>query len=314
VAPWLGAALVGVTIFVFRRGGSERERLAGAGIAWCLCAMAMVAWGRALISIEWAPITSRYVILSSVAWALLVWVLVERALARHRGHAWWVPLVFAALIAFNIAADVAHLGDGRVFARRMENAVSWYHRHGTFAKTATPIYPDAARADALIAEVAHRGIYRLPAPGTLALPPVSPLALEEPREIGDAFFFIDEVSQQDGETKVRGWAFRPDRTTRVGNVSVLFRSASGLMAFEPMPQLRPDVAAAFKRADATYAGFELRLPQAELPAGELAIGVCFGAAHGDEHDYMMTSATLVVQKRGTMAAHLTETSLATGRP
>lgn len=313
IAPWLGGVLVGTTIFVFRRGCAERERLACAGIVWCLGATAMIAWGRALISIEWAPITSRYVILSSVAWALLAWVIVERGLARRGGRAWWLPLVFVGLVAFNLAADRVNLGAGREFARRLENAANWHHRHGTFANTATPIYPDPARADAVLAEAQGRGIYRLPPPEKLTLPLVSRLTLKQPQEIGDAFFFIDEVSQRDGEVKVRGWAFRPDHTTRFGGVSVVFRSAAGLFAFEPMPQLRPDVAAVYERADATYSGFELRLPQTELPAGEFHIGVCFGTLGDDSPEFMMTAMTVAVGDRAVIAKS-EDASVAAGRP
>ena len=50
-----------------------------------------------------------------------------------------------------------------------ELPVRSYHRYGTFAHTMAPLYPDAARADALIAEAARRGIYRLPAARTLTL-------------------------------------------------------------------------------------------------------------------------------------------------
>ena len=49
----------------------------------------MIAWGRALVSDVWAPITSRYVILSSLAWALFGWVLVERAHARWGRASFW---------------------------------------------------------------------------------------------------------------------------------------------------------------------------------------------------------------------------------
>ena len=55
-----------------------------AGQAWrcALAALAMVAWGRALGTDPWAPITSRHIMLSSVAWALLGWIGLERILVR----------------------------------------------------------------------------------------------------------------------------------------------------------------------------------------------------------------------------------------
>ncbi len=295
VAPWLGGVFLAVTVFLFRRGVAAPERVGLAAIAWCLGAMGMIAWGRALLSPEWAPLTSRYVILSSVAWAVLVGMIVERALVRSPRRAWWLPLTFMGLVAFNIAADWRHLGEGRVLARSSEMAARSYHRHGTFAKGPTRLYPDTAWADSLIAEAECRELYRLPPMDQLMLAQPLPLTLDEPAEIDDAEYFIEQVATEEGETRVRGWALRPDHTMRRGDLAVVFRSAAGLFAFEPTQRLRPDVAKAYERWDAAYTGFELRLPQAKLPPGTFRIGVCFTPRSDPE--YMMTGNTIVVPKQ-----------------
>lgn len=293
LAPWLGAGFIVAMLCVAGRGCAPGERLAIGTMAWCLAAMGMVAWGRALLSPEWMPVTSRYFVVSSLAWASLLGVAVER-LIQHRGRSarWWWPLTLAGLACFNIAADLGHLGEGRAWARSSEAAVHSYHRHGTFAKEGSVLYPDPERADALVAEAQRRGLYRLPAQDGLTLLESLPIALDDPAEIDDAVYFIEEVTSSGGEMSVRGWAFRPDHASRVGELAVIFRSADELIAFDAVPVLRPDVAEAFERSDAAYAGFELRIPAARLPPGLLGIGVCFDA-RGDP-EYMMTASTVMV--------------------
>lgn len=291
IAPWWGATLVLGTLLVLRRGVQPRERLALGMLAWCLGAMAMIAWGRALLSSPWAPVTSRYLILSSIAWALLVWILVERGLARSARPGWWLGPVLAALAAFNIAANAAHLAAGRVFAQNAENAVLAFHRDGTFAKAEPPLYPDPDRADALVREAERRNIFHLPKRESLALTGVVPVELHETREIDDAVYFIETVEAGPASLRVRGWGFRPDEMTRLGDVSMLLRSAERIIAFEPSPRLRPDVAEAYERADAIYSGFDLSIPRELLPEGEFGIGVSFDL-HGSP-EYMMTANTIV---------------------
>jgi hypothetical protein len=294
LAPWLGGAFLVAVLLLARRAWKAGDRMQLATIAWCLGAMAMIAWGRALLSPPWAPITSRYMVLSALAWGLLLCITLEQFVVPSRWAGRWLPLVFAALVAFNLTADLAHLAEGRALARASEIAVRSYHRYGTFAKGMTKLYPDNARADALLAEAKRRGLYQLPPASRLTLPLSRPLALDAPTEIDDAVFYIDEVDTTPGETHVRGWAFRPDHTSHRGELAVVFRSAAGLFAFEPLPRLRPDVAEAFQRWDAAYAGFELRLPVAKLPPGQFSIGVCFTSL--GEPEYMMTEKTVTIPK------------------
>jgi hypothetical protein len=289
-APWLGAVLVVGFTGVMWRGWRARERLACAVGLWCLGAMAMIAWGRALLASEWAPVTSRYLILSSMAWALLVWLLVERGIARRGREEAWLVVVFGLLIAFNIAASAAHRASGRIFARNGERAVTAFHQHGTFEKAEIPPYPDPGRADALIGEAMRRGLFRLPEPDALRRCELEPLVLSDPRETDALAYFIEEVADGPGEIRIRGWAFRPDDTLRLGDIALLFRSDERMLAFEPTVQLRTDVAEANERWDATYSGFRLVLPHDQLPPGEYGLGVYFPGYN----DYMMTAHTVTV--------------------
>lgn len=290
VAPWLGAGFLAAAGWAARRGVRPSERLAGAMVLWCLGAMAMIAWGRALLAGEWVPVASRYVILSSIAWALLIWIGVERAWARWEGRRrreWWLAPLWGGLIVFNLTANEAHEAAGRVFAQRMEEAVRTFQRQGTFARAATPLYPDPQRADEVIRAAAARGIYRLPDVGAPVVAAPWSLESEDAHEIGDAVYFIEECAVGPENMRVRGWAFRRDHTMRLGCLAVAFRGRDGVFAFAAKPVLRPDVAKIFKRSDAVYAGFELTMPKSRLPRGELDVGMVFSP--DDSPEYMMTA-------------------------
>ena len=303
LAPWLGGVVVLAMVALAVRGFRSGERLPLTAAAWCLGAMALIAGGRALLATEWAPITSRYVILSSISCALVLWIFVERLLARQaRAGQWCLGGVLVLLVAFNLAANQAHEDAGRVFAQHGEKAVEAFHRHGTFASGETQLYPDPERADLLIRLAQERGIYRLPRLEALELADPEPVVLTESEEIGDGCYFIEEVKEDATELRVRGWAFRPDHTTRAGDISVVFRNEETAIAFEATPQVRPDVAAAFERADATHSGFELRLPRHQLPPGVFGIGVCFDL--DDAPEYMMTANTIVIPKSPVVTMHL----------
>lgn len=291
IAPWYGALHVATAVFIAWRHREPREHYPLAAIAWCVGAMALIAWGRALLSNEWGLVTSRYVVLSSISWALLIWVVAERALARQATRPWWMAILIMALAGFNIRASDAHLAAGRVHAQNMERAALCFQRDGTLAGAPVPPYPDPDRADALLREAGSRFLFELPAPETLALAQVTPIELDEPREIGDAVYCVDEFEVTPSMLRIRGWAFRPDEATRLGEHAVVFRAGDEVVAFQPFSQLRPDVAEAYERPDAIYAGFDLQIPRAKLPlAAKYSVGICFDGDDGPE--FIMTANTV----------------------
>ena len=299
IAPWFGALLVLAAVWL---GWTRRaqETLALATVAWCFGAILMVAWGRALLSNEWTPITSRYVILSSLPVVLVAWLGFERLWAHRPAWraGWWA--VAGLGVAFNVAANAEHEHAGAVFARNAERAVQAFRLHGSFRAAPVALYPDPVRADGLIRVVAERDIFELPAAEELALCGTVPVELDDPREIADAVYFLEEVEQETDRVRVRGWAYRREHTTRLGETAVIFRSERGLFAFLATPELRPDVAEAEQRWDATYAGFDFSMRASELPPGDYGIGVCFDA-DGDA-EYMMTAGRVSIPG-ATIARH-----------
>jgi len=291
LAPWLGSLFLVGGVAAAIRGVSVREWFALAVIAWCVASIGMIAWGRALLSNEWAPVTSRYVILSSIAWGLLVWLMLERILVRYPRLTWWPAPIVGALAIFNFTANAAHENAGRIFAASAENAVEAFRAGGSFAGAVSPPYPDPERADALVHDVERRGIYRLPPKATLRFARPQSMPVADAREIGDASYFIEEVAVDSAEVRVRGWAFQRDQTARPGDIAVVFRTPDQLVAYEAVSRSRPDVAEAFERWDATHAGFELRVRRERLPKGELDLAIGFELTRSPK--FMMTAQKVV---------------------
>lgn len=290
LAPVLGAVFLAALAALAWRGAGPRDRLALAVAAWAAGSLALVAWGRTLIMDPWAPLTSRYFILSALAWAMLLWVAWERLVGRRGEGPLVVAPVLIALLAFNVAASSVHEGVGRSFARIAERGAWNYHCDGTFSLSPPFLYPDPERADRLLRACADRGLYRLPPPAALTLAEPALVPVAESTEIADAAYFIESVRTVADSVVVRGWAFRRQHRLREGDIAVLFRSADRLLACEATPLHRPDVAREFKRTDATYSGFRVRVPRAALPAGRLQIGVGFDLDGEPEH--MMTAHTV----------------------
>ncbi len=291
LAPFLGMALLVALAALAWRGVGRRERVAFAVAAWAVGALALIAWGRTLIMDSWAPLTSRYFILSALAWAMVLWLGGERAVRRWGPRSLVIAPALAALLAFNLAANHVHDGVGRSFARTAERAVWNYHRDGTLTLSPSLLYPDPVRADELLRACADRGLYRLPAAADLTLAEPTPVPVDASTEIADAAYFIESVEATTDAVIVQGWAFRRGRRLREGDLAVVFRSSDRLLACAATPLHRPDVAREFKRTDATYSGFRVRVPRAALPAGPLQIGVGFDLDGKPEH--MMTAHTVV---------------------
>ncbi len=292
VAPWLGLLLViGVALTLGRRL-QEREFLAGAVVCWCLGSLAMIAWGRALLSDPETLITSRYMILSSLAWAMGGWVVLERRLVRGKFEALGTVLLLAALVAFDFSTNQSHAGEGRCYTAPVEWGARIFLRDGTFGDKEI-LYPDPLRADAILRAAAARHIYHLPDPATLPTADAEQVRLREPTEIANGLYFIEKVENTPAEVWVKGWAFRPAHRMKLGEIAVVFRSAGKLVAFKATPTRRPDVAKVYHRWDVNHAGFEVRVPGGRLPPGPLQVGVCFD--WDGKPEYMMTSSLLEVR-------------------
>jgi hypothetical protein len=109
------------------------------------------------------PTTSRYLVVPCLAWALVLWLIIEQA--RTPSARWWrAATITVALLVFATMSNIRHADRGAEFARRFDQGAAAYHRDGSVAGAPRPLYPDPAQADAWLRAAEARGLYRMPAP------------------------------------------------------------------------------------------------------------------------------------------------------
>lgn len=274
VAPWLGAGLLGSVLWLARRGAWRAQPFVGAVITFCILALGLIAVGRTGLSAS-TGIPSRYCILSALAWALIVWVVLERELARPAGSRARISLACAALVALNLTLNFRFFREGERFAQRREDTAERFHYYHTFAGSPFGLYPLASRADQVFQEVAARGIYTLPNPSQR-------IEIPDPQEVGNITYHFDEVKTDADNVYIYGWAFGPERDAPPGGVHVVFQSASFFQVYTALRVPRPDVVANLHAPQLLQTGFRLVVPRRELPGETCAVGVLlkrpFGAA------------------------------------
>lgn len=280
LAPWLALLLLGIFGWLLRSGIAKREPLAVGLTLFCLLSLGMMAVGRVgLWGGPGSPLFSRYGILSSFAWALSVWLVLEEV--QYRGWLNWRLLICAALalLSFNLISNIRYAGWGAEFADAREKSVARYFGKTTFEGALFPLFPDSRAADRIIHEAAERGIYSLPTPAEC-------LVFSRLRLIKPAAYFVDEITINSGTLYLDGWAFPPQRKVRRGQLHVVLSSKQSLRIYRAVPIRRPDVAKAYDLNDVMHSGFRLALPVSELPPDEYRLGILF--KRGSTAQYFMT--------------------------
>lgn len=287
VAPWLGAGLMAIVAVLARRRIWERQRLAGALVAFCVVSLALIAIGRTGIWTDLdRPLPSRYGILSAFAWALVVWAWLEDKLARQASSRHPLTWAVGTLALFNVCANIHYFGRGRDFADARDAVAMRYQHFKTVKGALFPLFPQPERADRILRESDRHGIYQLPRL------PVQRVKVSKLHELALAHYFLDDVQIKPETIYVNGWAFIPKTPVKRGQLHVVFRSDQQFIVYRAVPVRRPDVAKVFQSPNARFSGFRLALPADELPPGEYQVGMLF--KRGNQADYIMTDHRLNV--------------------
>jgi hypothetical protein len=275
-APIPGAVLLlGLGICAVR-GALIREPLAMFGSAYAIGALGMIALGRA--ELAGPEINSRYMVLSALAWAWLIFLLLEFTATPakpFRQLAWLLP----ALASLAIVADIRFAPMVEGFVEVRDRAATSFMQHGVDGRGITRLHPQDGHADILLKKAAEQGVYHLP---QVSFEKSFPVAEPSSRIIT----YIDEFLLNDRAITAGGWAMLPGHVSRRGEVFLMLRSPTQTLCFSTVTLQRPDVAKAYTQPGWRSSGFRAVIPRSLIPAEDFEVGVLLFT--GGKAEYILT--------------------------
>ena len=276
--PILGGVLLGLLAIALAQGGLRRERITAPVVLFAVAAAGLIAIGRAEES--GGEVYSRYYILSGVAWALTLFILLHRHTHPRRP----LRLLLAALpglIAFNVYADYDFADETDSWLEARDRAATRFKQYGIDGRGPFTLHPNPERATALLRRAEELGVYRL---GQISQRrPFPKNAVVSNRIV----YFVDEMSVNSRSAFIRGWVAIPGMHSERGQIHLLLRSAKETHLFTTISTTRPDVAKATKQPDWELSGFRFARRRDRLPTGEYQIGFLISSAGRSE--YCMTA-------------------------
>ena len=276
-APLPGLVLLAGLGVLLAKGALAREPVAMTSAIFAVGALALVAFGRA--EIAGAEINSRYLVLGGLAWALLIFMLLELGSDPQKPFR-LLACVVPAMVAFNVSANLkfAPLAEGFIEVR--DRAATGFKQYGEDGRGISRLHPQEGHADALLKLAAERGVYHLPRVSHEATFP-------HPTENKHIITYIDELIVNDRAITAGGWAMLPGKVSKRGQVYLVLRSERTTLYYSTVTLQRPDVAAAYKEPRWRLSGFRAVVGRNRLPAEDFEVGVLI--ADGDKTEYLMTA-------------------------
>ena len=283
-APWLGLVLLGGLGYVFRRGAAKRETIPFFTALYALGALALVAFGRS--ELAGPQITSRYLVIGDLAWALLLYMLIEAhtdPLRPYRELLWLLP----ALVAFNLAADVKFLPTIQDFNEMRDRAATSFMQYGEDGRGLLNLrlHPSPGHAERLLTPAAERGIYALP---RVSRAREFPAAEPSTRMVAA----LDELVVNDRAVTLGGWAMLPGERARRGEVFVVLDGKNSRYIFSTLTLPRSDIAKYYNEPRWKLGGFRAVLFRDQLPAEDFTVGVMI--VHRGVAEVMMTASRVLL--------------------
>ncbi|WP_414661087.1 hypothetical protein [Horticoccus sp. 23ND18S-11] len=272
LAPLPGLLLLVGLGILMTRGGLAREPVAMFSAFFAVGALALIAYGRS--ELAGPEINSRYLVLGSLAWALLIFQLLELASPATRPYRLLICLI-PALAAFNVTANIRYAPIAEGYVEVRDRAATSFMQYGQDGRGITRLHPRDKHADIILRQAEARGVYTLPAVShETALPPATPST----RIIAHA----DEVVVNDRAVTVGGWAMIRGLESKRDQVFVLIRSNRTQRIYSTVTLQRPDVAKAYNEPGWRRAGFRAVIERAALPAEDFEVGVIVITPTGPE--------------------------------
>lgn len=276
-APYAGVLLLLLCSWLAWRRAWQREVVATATLLFCLGALALVAVGRS--EVHGGVLHSRYMVLGALAWAMTLFVAVERF--THPRHPYRVALAtLPVLIGFNVAANFRYAPVAEEFLEQRDRAALRYKQHGRDGAGVFRLYPHPSRANQILSDAAQRGLYWIPRMCVRA-------AFPQAQPSSRIAYFIDEMTADTRATYIAGWAAIPGEESHRGEIHLVFRSTKSSVIYTTVGMARPDVVAAATNPDWRLCGFRFAVGRWRLPGEELQLGILIKTDDG-RAEYIMT--------------------------
>ncbi len=282
-APFLGLLLLALLAYAMARGAIRRERIA-LPLAWCVIAAAgLIAAGRAAES--GGQVFSRYYVLSATAWALAIFMVLERHTHPRRPWQLLAPLL-PSLVTFNLVANREFSDETDSWLECRNIATLSFLQHEADGKGPFSLHPIPAHSTAMLARAEQLGVYRL---GSVCLPAALPRGARESTRVA---YYVDDLAVNRTAAVVRGWAGIPGLRSRRGSIHLVLRSDRETHVFTAVPISRPDVASGTRQRGWTDSGFHFARRLDLLPTGNFQVG--FLIENGRHSEYVMTGHRFVL--------------------
>lgn len=287
ISTLLGAGFVFAVVARTCFSPWQREREVLPVLWFVVGSAALIAIGRAELS--GGAIASRYLILGSLGWALVLFDVLDRFAPSRPFLA--LATLAPPLIAFNLAQNTRHVGDALTFIEHRDRAALRFRQHGEDGRAAVQLHPLPQHATQVLASAEKRGLYRMP-------------ILCERREFPEAkpsgriAYHLDEFTLNDRAAYFGGWAGIPGRKLRRGQVHLVLQSATARHVFTTVPIRRPDVVRALKDPTLEHTGFRATIRRSRLDPADYQIG--FLITGSSDPEFILTEHRLNLSGPGTI--------------
>ena len=238
-AAFPGAMLIALVAVLVARGAIRRHPVAILTACFGVASLVLVAFGR--IHMGGEIVTSRYMILPALAWAMTIHVILEEFTPAEKPFR-WLAWIAPPLVALNIAADFQFQKPKEDFIEARDRAATYFKTYGHADGGNSRIYPSAGRADEILTAAYQRGVYHL---GRVS--DIVPIANPKPstRMVGA----VDELVVNSRAVTVGGWGMLPGRVSKRGQVYLVLQTDDSFTVYSTLTLQRRDIANTTERND-----------------------------------------------------------------
>lgn len=277
LAPPLGAALLILLATQLRPAVLTRERIALPLAVWAVAALLLVAVGR--VDVVTGHVHSRYYVLSCLAWALVIFLLLAARADPARPYRRLLR-VAPLLLLFNLAASLVAAHDARSWIICRDSALDSFVRSGRDGTGPFHLHPVPEYTNLTLRRVEQAGLFFMPRP-------CREVRVRDLRHVPDIAYFVDRIPVTDTLASIEGWAGIRGLEAKPGQIFVVLQSEKSRHIFSTLSTERPDVSSVHRSERWRQSGFRFQVRRWLLPAENFQLGLLLQSARGTE--YILTA-------------------------